>query len=222
MTISGGFSVEELTKHKIFTMEDLKRDALLTVAMSKFAKNGYKKTTTDEIIVEAEISKGLLFHYFGTKKDLYLFLFQYAVSTILQEYYAQIDMKERDLLKRLRNAFLLKLKLTHKYPAIFNFVATAFFEKDPAVAGKIHKVADELYYDAHHEIVKDIDPSLFKENMNIQKSVEIILFTLRGYSESQASPEKCVEDYSNEHERYIKEMDEYIAVLRTAFYKEDR
>ncbi|MEY8001337.1 TetR/AcrR family transcriptional regulator, partial [Clostridium sp. Mt-5] len=48
-------------------MEDTKRDALLTVAMSKFANNGYKKTTTDEIILEAEISKGLLFHYFGTK-----------------------------------------------------------------------------------------------------------------------------------------------------------
>ena len=64
--------MEELRKHKIFTMEDTKRDALLTAAMSKFAKNGYKKTTTDEIILEAEISKGLLFHYFGTKKDLYI------------------------------------------------------------------------------------------------------------------------------------------------------
>jgi AcrR family transcriptional regulator len=203
-------------------MEAAKRDALLTVAMSKFAKNGYKKTTTDEIILEAEISKGLLFHYFGTKKDLYLFLFQYAVATIMQEYFAQIDMKERDLLKRLRNTFLLKLKLTHKYPAIFDFVATAFFEKDPAVAGKIHKAADQMYFDALKEILQDIDPSLFKENINIPKAVDIIVFTLRGYSEAQASPEKCVEDYSKEHERYIREMDEYITLLRTAFYKEDK
>lgn len=214
--------MEELTKHKIFTMEAAKRDALLTAAMSKFAKNGYKKTTTDEIILEAEISKGLLFHYFGTKRDLYIFLFQYAITTIMQEYYAQIDMKERDILKRMRNTFFLKLKLTDKYPAIFDFVATAFFEKDPAVAEKIHKYADQVYFDAHNETVKDIDQSLFKENTDIQKAVDIILFTLRGYSESQASPEKCVADYSKEHERYIREMDEYITVLRTAFYKEDR
>lgn len=121
--------MEELTKHKIFTMEAAKRDALLTAAMSKFAKNGYKKTTTDEIILEAEISKGLLFHYFGTKRDLYIFLFQYAITTIMQEYYAQIDMKERDILKRMRNTFFLKLKLTDKYPAIFDFVATAFLKR---------------------------------------------------------------------------------------------
>lgn len=63
--------MEKLTKHKIFTMEDTKRNTLLTVAMRKFAKNGYKKTATDEIISEAEISKGLLFHYFGTKGFVY-------------------------------------------------------------------------------------------------------------------------------------------------------
>lgn len=119
--------MEDLTKHKIFTMEDMKRDILLTVAMSKFAKNGYKKTTTDEIISEAEISKGLLFHYFGTKKDLYIFLFKYANTTIMQDFYTQINMKERDILERLWNIFLLKLELTNKYPAIFDFVASAFF-----------------------------------------------------------------------------------------------
>ena len=104
--------MEDLTKHKIFTMEEAKRDALLTAAMSKFAKNGYKKTTTDEIIVEAEISKGLLFHYFGTKKDLYLFLFMYANRIIMQEYYTKIDMRKRDVLERLRNTFLLKFSYT--------------------------------------------------------------------------------------------------------------
>lgn len=214
--------MEELTKHKIFTMEDTKRDTLLTAAMSKFAKNGYKKTTTDEIISEAEISKGLLFHYFGTKRDLYIFLFKYASTTIMQEYYAQIDMNEKDILKRLRDTFLLKFKLTNKYPAIFDFVASAFFEKDTAVTGKIHRYADQMYFDAQREMRKNIDLSLFKEGFDTRRVVDVIIFTLRGYSESQTSPEKYIEDYSKEQDRYIREIDEYIKVLRTAFYKEDK
>jgi AcrR family transcriptional regulator len=214
--------MEDLTKHKIFTMEDMKRDILLTVAMSKFAKNGYKKTTTDEIISEAEISKGLLFHYFGTKKDLYIFLFKYANTTIMQDFYTQINMKERDILERLRNIFLLKLELTNKYPAIFDFVASAFFEKDPVVATKINEYTNQLYFDAQKEMFKDIDLSLFKENFDVQKAIDIIIFTLRGYSEAQTSPEKRIKDYSKEHERYIREIDEYITVLSIAFYKEDR
>ena len=214
--------MEDLTKHKIFTMEDMKRDILLTVAMSKFAKNGYKKTTTDEIISEAEISKGLLFHYFGTKKDLYIFLFKYANTTIMQDFYTQINMKERDILERLRNIFLLKLELTNKYPAIFDFVASAFFEKDPVVATKINEYTNQLYFDAQKEMFKDIDLSLFKENFDVQKAIDIIIFTLRGYSEAQTSPEKRIKDYSKEHERYIREIDEYITVLSIVFYKEDR
>lgn len=214
--------MEELIKHKIFTMEETKRNVLLTAAMSKFAKNGYKKTTTDEIILEAEISKGLLFHYFGTKKDLYLFLFEYANTKIMQEYYAQIDIKERDILERLRNMFLLKFKLTNEYPSIFDFIASAFFEKEPAVAAKINKYTNQLYIQAQKEIFKNIDRSLFKENLDIEKVINIILFTLRGYSESQTSPDKHIEDYNKEQDRYIREIDDYIALLRTAFYKEDR
>ena len=214
--------MEELIKHKIFTMEGTKRDLLLTVAMSKFAKNGYKKTTTDEIISEAEISKGLLFHYFGTKKDLYIFLFEYANTTIMQDFYEQIDMKERDILERLRNMFLLKLELTNKYPAIFDFVAAAFYEKDSAVATTINKYTHQLYFDVQKEIFKDIDLSLFKGNFDVQKAIDIIIFTIRGYSEAQSSPEKHIEDYSKEHGQYISDIDEYISVLRTVFYKEGK
>jgi AcrR family transcriptional regulator len=203
-------------------MEDTKRDTMLTVAMRKFAKNGYKKTTTDEIISEAEISKGLLFHYFGTKKDLYIFLFEYANTTIMQDFYAQIDMKERDIFERLRNMFLLKLKLTNKYPAIFDFVASAFYEKDSAVAAQINEYTHQLYSDVQKDMFKDIDLSLFKTNLDVQKAINIIIFTFRGYSETQASPEKHIEDYSKEHELYINDINEYISVLRAAFYKEGK
>ncbi|QHQ61591.1 TetR family transcriptional regulator [Anaerocolumna sedimenticola] len=212
--------MEDLAKHKIFTMEETKREALLAAAMSKFAKNGYKKTTTDEIIAEAEISKGLLFHYFGTKKDLYVFLFKYAYKIIMDDYYAQLDLKQRDVLKRLREMFLLKLKLTNKYPAILDFAASAYYEKDPAVSTEMNEYSNLLYFDARKELFKDIDYSLFKPGADIEKTLNVIVFTLRGYSESQASPEKRSNDYSKEQERYIKEIDEYIAVLRYAFYKE--
>lgn len=212
--------MEELKKHKIFTMEDTKRNVLLTVAMRQFAKNGYKKTTTDEIILEAEISKGLLFHYFGTKKDLYIFLFQYANTTIMDEYFARIDFKERDILERLRRMFLLKLELTQKYPAIFDFVTSAFYEEAPAVAVKVNAYTKQWYFDVQNKMLADYDASLFKVNIDPEKALNVFLFTLRGYSGAQASPKYRMEDYSKEYARYRREIEEYIIVLRTAFYQE--
>lgn len=97
-----------------------------------------------------------------------------------------------------------------------------FFEKDPVVATKINEYTNQLYFDAQKEMFKDIDLSLFKENFDVQKAIDIITFTLRGYSEAQTSPEKRIKDYSKEHERHIREIDEYIMVLSIVFYKEDR
>lgn len=201
-------------------MEENKRKILLSTAMGQFSKNGYKKTTTDEIIGEAEISKGLLFHYFGTKKDLYLFLFEYAVQTVMKEYFEQINLLERDILERLRNSFLLKFKLTVQYPAIFDFISSAYFEKDPAVATTVNKYANQLYIDTQAEILKNIDLSLFREDISSEKVIHIIFYTLRGYSDSQTIPGKKIEDYNKELDRYNKDIDEYIKVLRAALYKE--
>ena len=117
---------------------------------------------------------------------------------------------------------MLKFELTNKYPAIFDFIASAFFEKDPVVTPKISKYTKLLYFDVQNEILKNIDLSLFKSNLDTEKAVSIILFTLRGYSDSQTSPNKRMEDYSKEITRYSKEIDAYISVLRTAFYEEDK
>ena len=52
---------------------------MINAALKVFAKNGYKHASTDDIVKEAGISKGLLFHYFVSKMGLYSFLLDYSV-----------------------------------------------------------------------------------------------------------------------------------------------
>ncbi|MBC7338085.1 MAG: helix-turn-helix transcriptional regulator, partial [Clostridia bacterium] len=49
-----------------------RREKLLEAAIREFAEKGYGGASTNAIVREAGISKGLLFHYFGSKKDLFL------------------------------------------------------------------------------------------------------------------------------------------------------
>ncbi len=51
------------------TVETEKRQRIINAAIDEFMK-GYCKANTDIIVNNAGISKGLLFHYFGTKKKL--------------------------------------------------------------------------------------------------------------------------------------------------------
>ena len=43
---------------------------IMTVAAALFAKYGYKKTSIDEIVSAAGISKGLFYHYYTNKACL--------------------------------------------------------------------------------------------------------------------------------------------------------
>ena len=69
----------EIADHKIMTMEEEKRERLIMEALKEFSK-GYAYANMDEIVKRAGISKGLLFHYFGTKKGVFLFLLKYTLN----------------------------------------------------------------------------------------------------------------------------------------------
>mgnify|MGYP000914953748 CR=1 FL=1 len=65
---------------KFQSLKPEKQERILNAAIKEFAKKGYKNAVTDEIVKEANISKGALFHYFNNKRDLYLFLYDYSLE----------------------------------------------------------------------------------------------------------------------------------------------
>ena len=48
-----------------------RRADILSVSLDLFVKRGYGSTKVTDIVNEANISMGLLFHYFGTKEQIY-------------------------------------------------------------------------------------------------------------------------------------------------------
>ena len=63
---------------RFFELNKEKQERIINAAFKVFAENGYGHSSTDEIVKTADISKGLLFHYFGNKIGLYSFLYDYA------------------------------------------------------------------------------------------------------------------------------------------------
>ena len=58
------------------------REKLLKAAISMCAKNGYHRTTVDEIAAEAGVSTGIAYRYFRNKKDLLFSALAYAAGGI--------------------------------------------------------------------------------------------------------------------------------------------
>jgi TetR/AcrR family transcriptional repressor of mexJK operon len=58
-----------------------RRQQILEAALKGFAHSGFHKTTMDEIAAELPFSKGLLYYYFNTKRDLFLALLDNWMNT---------------------------------------------------------------------------------------------------------------------------------------------
>lgn len=212
---------QETSTHKIMSMESDKRERVLNAAMAEFCK-GYKHASTDVIVREAGISKGLLFHYFGTKKDLLLFLLQYAMEVILSEFFCLINFEQHDFLERLWQIILVKMDLSYKYPAIFDFLVAVYLDKEDEL-NEVNIELNSQYREAWElstsKLFSDIDTTLFKDGIDASKAMNIIKWTFQGYSESLLSEDKTVKDYQTAYEAVLQEVKEYMDILRNIFYR---
>ncbi|MCB9733951.1 MAG: TetR/AcrR family transcriptional regulator [Deltaproteobacteria bacterium] len=77
-----------------------RRAQLVELGTRVFAEKSYDEASVDEIAALAGISKGLLYHYFPTKRDLYLACLQ----AVAEELLARADLSDAPLppLERLR------------------------------------------------------------------------------------------------------------------------
>jgi len=209
---------DELESHKIMAMEPEKRDRVINAAMKEFSK-GYKNAHTDIIVREAGISKGLLFHYFGTKEGLFSFILKNACEVIYNEYLALIDIEQVDIIEKVWQMTLLKMDLSYKHPALFEFLAKAYVEIQENPNDEFTEYFNKTKSIAIEKVLADVDTSLFREGIDAKKAANIILWTLNGYSSSQIGANMRMEDYQKEYDRYLEELKEYIGILRKTLYK---
>ncbi|MCL2820030.1 MAG: TetR/AcrR family transcriptional regulator [Oscillospiraceae bacterium] len=209
---------EGLESHKIMSMEEDKRERVINAAMKEFAK-GYKAACTDSIVREAGISKGLLFHYFGTKDGLYSFILKNACEMVYNEYLSLINLEQSDIIEKIWQMTLLKVDLSYKHPALFDFLAKAYIDLQENPNEEFAAYFEKTRSVAIEKALADVDTSLFKDGIDAKKAANIVIWTLNGYSASKIRSDMTMEDYQNEYERYLEEIKEYISILRKTLYK---
>lgn len=204
---------------KFLNLNQEKQDRILNAALKEFAQKGYQNASTNEIVKEAGISKGLLFHYFNNKKDLYLFLYSHFMDITMEEIMEKIDWNEKDLFNRYRQVGVLKFDLFQKYPEMFNFIKGVYTEDAPDVKKEIQQKNKELLNSGYKDLFGDIDVSKFKEGLDIEKTLNIIFWSMEGFAYRQQDKALAVDFDQTYLDEVLEEMDAYCKILRDAFYK---
>lgn len=204
---------------KFLNLQKEKQERILDAAIKEFAQKGFEKASTNEIIKEAGISKGLLFHYFNNKKNLYLFLYDYCIDLCMKEFYNKINMDETDIFIKLRESMLIKSELIMKYPDFFVFIEVAYKETQNEVKSDLQLINEGFIVSSYAKIFNNIDTSKFKEGLDIKKCINIIIWTIDGFGAKAMKEEKLLTSSKENYEKAFAEADVYLEVLKKSFYK---
>jgi TetR/AcrR family transcriptional regulator len=204
---------------KFFKLEKEKQDRILNAAIKEFAQKGYDNASTNEIVKEAEISKGLLFHYFGNKKKMFFFLFNHGIEIVTEEFYKKVDLTETDFFARIRQSVLIKMELLNIYPDIFKFIEKAYLEDSKEVKGELDKKIKELNEINIGKVYDCIDFSKFRDDMDVTKVLKIITWTFEKMSDEELYKAKLLPGYQIDYQKIQAELEEYLEILTKCFYK---
>ena len=200
---------------KFHSLESKKQERIINAALKEFARNGYDKASTNEIVKEAEISKGSLFNYFNNKKDLFLFLLNH-VAKVIEQIYSEVDWNEPDFFERMRQLGLVKFKIYKKFPYAFNFLKALAHEDAAEVKTAISKVKKTLVSTGLERGYQNIDWTKFREDFNREKVINIINWTMLSFAEENMNKLDSIDDVGME---VLSESDEYFDILKRCFYK---
>jgi TetR/AcrR family transcriptional regulator len=204
---------------KFLSLDLEKQDRIINAAIKEFAQKGYDSASTNEIVKEAGISKGLLFHYFQSKKQLFFFLFDYCYKLVADEFYKKVDLTERDFFKRIRQAVHIKMDLQSKYPEILTFIQEAFMQDSPEIKVEFDKKKQELNAINIGIIYDGIDLSKFREDVDPQKILKIISWTFEKMSDEELLKAKMIPGHKIDYDKVFLEAEEYFEVFIKCFYK---
>ncbi len=199
---------------KFLNLPEEKRNRIVDAALKTFGTNGYKKTSVSDIAKVADISKAMVFHYFGTKKDLYLYLLKMCTDIIINEINNGFDSTVTDFFERIKQSAELKASVMRKHTNIPAFILGAYFESDSEVKSDITSLL-AVGDDYRDKIAFDgMDTLKFKEGIDPKLVLKMLIWMAEGYS-SQLSFSTLDLDVM------LKEFYECMDLLRNNFYKEE-
>lgn len=191
---------------KFFDLKQEKQDRMINAILKVFAENGYQHASTDDIVAEAHISKGLLFHYFESKLGAYSFAYDYVIRYITLELSTAIDPGETSFFEIKRQIEAAKMQSLKSYPYAVLFLDRCNKE---TVTEAILAVEESKanYEESLNSILAHADMSVINNSPDNQNLITMLDFTL------SAIVENALRDKSFNAETNYKESVKFINLV---------
>ncbi len=120
---------------------DERREQLLELGLQLFSERSYDEVAIDDIAKAAKISKGLLYHYFGSKRAFYVEVIRVAAARLLEATQPDPDLPD---VERARAGIDAYLEYVSQRAGAYRALMRGGIGVDPEVLGVIEDVRAEI------------------------------------------------------------------------------
>lgn len=205
-----------------------KKDLILKVAIEEFVKNGYEKTSTDTITSRAGISKGILFHYFKSKKNLYIYLVGYCVDLLTEVTMEALKkVKSDDFFERVKEIFMLKHEIIALYMQETLLITDALLNPPVAVSKEMKDILNK-HFEAYqkefmleHIYLKElIQTERLREGISVDTVINMTMFIGEQLGNKyQTLYKNKLYDFFKEPDPLAQELNDYLEIVKNGVYK---
>jgi len=192
-----------------------KQNTIINAALKVFGKNGYKKASVNDIAEAAGISKSMVFHYFGTKRDLYFYLIELCGNLIVGEVQEKFDPGITDFFDRIILTSEIEMAAAKKYPAAMSFLTSFYLEDCEEVKADIQAILAKGEGDRQKIAFDGTDFSKFKEGVDVKLVLKMLMWITDGFVNSTKNNE--MQDY----DKAYQEIFDCLMLLKKNLYKEE-
>ena len=203
---------------KLLDLDSQRRNAILNAALKEFSAQGYDNASTNVIAKEAGISKALMFHYVNSKQELFLVVYDYFSDLIKKEYFELMNYDAKDTFTRLRQSYLLQIKLSEKYPWILEFNKLSRTTNSNEINEELENRTQKEHSSCYPKLLDEIDVSKFRKGLDIEKCKQFIFWSNIGFTNEILDDIRNSESQSLNYELVIEKLDGYFDELRKVFY----
>ena len=198
-----------------FNLRAEKQKHIIDAALIAFGRNGYKKASIADIAEEAGIAKGMVIYYFGSKKNLYLYLAEFCGKVIVEEMEKGFDKNVEDFFDKLKMITSIKIAVMKRYPAMISFLSAFYSETHKDVREEIKQFIANGANILGQWVFDGTDITKFKDDVDPELLERFLIWTGEGMADNIPLGKMA------EHiDGYVKDYYDCLDLMKRHFYKD--
>ncbi len=158
-------------------MDNPKKEEILRACLHEFAEHGYDQANTNRICEQAGVSKGLIFHYFGSKQRLFMLTLERCIDELMA-HLADFSVEGLGFIEATLAYAQVKADFFVKNPEQYRVITQAFIQTPVALKAELMQRYAKLHM-IGMQIMRDLLATLeLRDGVSLERAMEMVTTVL--------------------------------------------